>query len=298
MDFKWLFFSYTEAWPFSLDSPTGLHLEWEKEGEKGRGREGRERSVAHPTSQLQISKDNEGIHKNEWRKRKTNIGGGWNDDKVIVKGGEESMVCGKTFGRERGAKADNGGLSPSFWTGDPGREGVGGRAEPQTEALTVGMGSGWLPQSGCSFGGGWRVGGGCEGAASHGRSRSAGHTHRLRALALTQPCQPARDGASQWSTNRYICHDTLSVQRRGGPRAHTHIAQASSAEEERVWIFSPIQKPHTQMCVRMGIINFGSNFINDFNDSYPNFEGKRTEYDWRKIVLALSNLLGQIMRSF
>ncbi len=63
---------------------------------------------------------------------------------------------GKLKGRERSAKVDNGGLSPSFWTGDPGREGVGSRAEPQTEALTVGMGSGWLSQSGCSFGGGWR----------------------------------------------------------------------------------------------------------------------------------------------
>lgn len=42
MDFKWLFFSNTEAWPFSLDSPTELCLDWEEEKEGEKGSEGRE----------------------------------------------------------------------------------------------------------------------------------------------------------------------------------------------------------------------------------------------------------------
>ncbi len=44
----------------------GVERKREKKEEEERG----ERSVAHPTSQLQISKDNEGIHNNEWKNKK------------------------------------------------------------------------------------------------------------------------------------------------------------------------------------------------------------------------------------
>ncbi len=107
--------------------------------------------------------------------------GGRNNDKVIVKGGEESMVCGnfttsfgKLKGRERSAKVDNGGLSPSFWTGDPGREGVGRELSPRQKHSQWAWGPGGCPSLAALLEG---AGGGCcEGAASHGRSRSAGHT--------------------------------------------------------------------------------------------------------------------------